>query len=215
MKIGIHGRFGSTPSDYILAWRRVHDLLLNKNLTSTRLQWIWCVNNADAGNYTAENYWVGNNYTDWLGIDGYNFGTSQSWSTWLTPNQVFDNMLGRLRNLSSTKPICINEYGSTSIRTGNNSDINAKSVWLNLSCSYINDDQIKMASYFNTDKETDWAIFGGIHGNIIWGSNISAYSAYKDCLQSNDWIIPNNTNARIITDNQFAGQSKMICYFNK
>ncbi len=65
---------GSTPNEYILAWRHVYTIFSNKGLESTRLQWIWCVNNEDFGNYTAENYWVGDNYVDWIGIDGYNFG---------------------------------------------------------------------------------------------------------------------------------------------
>lgn len=70
----------STPDDYVLAWRHVYEIFSSKILDSTRLQWVWCVNNADVGSYTAENYWVGDEYVDWLGIDGYNFGASQSWS---------------------------------------------------------------------------------------------------------------------------------------
>jgi mannan endo-1,4-beta-mannosidase len=197
----------STPQDFIQAWHHIHDIFSNKSLHSTRLQWIWCVNNVDVGNYTAENYWVGDNYVDWLGIDGYNFGASQSWGSWSTPNQVFDNMIARLLNLS-TKPICINEYATTSIRTTNTSDIQAKAQWLAQFCSYIDTKQIKMASYFNTDKETDWAVFNGMHGDSLW-YNISIYTAYKDCLLKNDWLTPDSANPRIITDAQFAGNGKI------
>jgi hypothetical protein len=195
----------STPTDYILAWQHIHDIISNKSLDSTRLQWIWCVGNVDVGSYTAENYWVGENYIDWIGIDGYNFGTSQTWSTWLWPNQVFDNMIQRLNSLSSTKPICINEYATTSIFSSNISNIQSKLNWLNQFCVYIfNNNQIKMVSYFNQDKETDWAIFGGIHGDTIW-NNFSVYSSYNNCLQLNYWISSDNTNQRILTDQQFAG----------
>jgi hypothetical protein len=62
-----------------------------------------------------------------------------------------------------------------------------------------------MASYLNTDVETDWAIFGGMHGDVVW-NNFTAYTAYKNCLQSNEWIQPNSTNERLITDDQFAGR---------
>jgi hypothetical protein len=62
-----------------------------------------------------------------------------------------------------------------------------------------------MASYFNIDYETDWAIFGGIRGDSVW-NNFNAYSAYKNCLQSDEWIQANITNERIITDEQFAGK---------
>ena len=47
-------------------------------LHPTRLQWIWSVNSPDVGQYTTEEYSVGENYTHWLGIDGYNWGSSES-----------------------------------------------------------------------------------------------------------------------------------------
>jgi mannan endo-1,4-beta-mannosidase len=84
---------GSTPTEYILAWRHVYDIFSNKSLDPTRLQWVWCVNNEDFGNYTAENYWVGDNYVDWIGIDGYNFGKSQKWSTWTWSIHVYPHMM--------------------------------------------------------------------------------------------------------------------------
>jgi beta-mannanase len=196
---------GSTPNDYILAWRHVYDIFSNKSLDPTRLQWIWCVNSVDQGNYTAENYWVGDNYVDWMGIDGYNDGVYYG-HPWAWPNQVFDNMIGRLRNLSSIKPIGITEYGTSSIRTKNTFDIPSKTEWLNLFCDYIDNNQIKMASYFNKDGPiADFAIFGGVRGDVVW-NNFTAYTAYKNCLQSNEWIQPNNTNERLITDDQFAGR---------
>ena len=118
-------------------------------------------------------------------------------------------MIGRLRTLSSTKPLSINEYGTTSKRVGNISDIPSKIDWLNQFCNYMTDQQIIMASCFNEDKETDWANFGGIRGDILW-NNFSGYSAYRNCLQSSEWIVPDSTNPRIITDLQFAGQGKLL-----
>jgi beta-mannanase len=195
----------STPNEYIMAWHHIHNIFSNKSLDSTRLQWVWSVNYADFGNYTAENYWVGDNYVDWLGIDGYNFGGGSHGDAWVWPNEIFDKMIARVMNLSSTKPLSINEYGTTSIRARNVSNIQLKTEWLNRFCDYISNSQMKMASYFNIDYETDWAIFGGIHGDIVWNS-FNAYSAYKNCLQSDEWIQPNSTNERIITDEQFAGK---------
>ena len=196
---------GSTPTDFIMAWRHVYNIFSNKGLDSTRLQWVWCVNNQDFGNYTAEDYWVGENYMDWIGVDGYNWGKSQSWFEWAWPTEVFDNMIGRLRKLSSTKPLSINEYGTTSMVETNVSNIQYKTEWLNQFCDYVSNNQVKMASYLNTDVETDWAVFGGMHGDVVW-NNRTAYTAYKNCLQSNEWIQPNITNKRLITDDQFSGR---------
>jgi hypothetical protein len=198
---------GSTPSDYVLGWHHVYDIFSNNGLDPTRLQWIWSVSGLDVGQYTAEEYWVGENYTHWLGLDGYNWGKSQGWSKWESPNEVFDNMMGRLRNLSSTKPISINEFGTSSQVIGNVSDVQAKTEWLNQVCDYLsNSSDIKMATYFNVDDgNADWMVFGGKYGDVVW-NNLTAYSAYKNCLQTNEWIEPNITNPRLITDEQFAGR---------
>ena len=198
---------GSTPNDYVLAWHHTYNILSNKGLDPTRLQWIWSVSGLDVGQYTAEEYWVGENYTHWLGVDGYNWGASQSWSKWQSPNEVFDNMKSRLRKLASTKPISINECGTSSQRTANVSDVQAKTEWLNQVCDYLsNSSDIKMATYFNVDDgNADWMVFGGTHGDVVW-NNFNAYSAYRNCLQSNQWIEPNITNPRLITDDQFAGR---------
>jgi len=197
---------GSTPADYVMAWHHVHDILANKGLDPTRLQWIWSVSNIDVGQYTVEEYWVGENYTDWFGIDGYNVGATQSWSSWQWQNEVFDTIIARLRKLSSTKPISLNEYGTSSVRTKNTTDLPSKTEWLNRFCDYIgNITDIKMASYFNIDYPgEDWAIFGGAHGDAVW-NKFNVYTAYKNCLQSDQWIGPNITNPRLITDEQFAG----------
>jgi beta-mannanase len=55
-----------------------YDILSNKCLDPTRLQWIWSISKVDVGQYTAEEYWVGENYVDWLEIDGYNPDASQT-----------------------------------------------------------------------------------------------------------------------------------------
>lgn len=100
-----------------------------------------------------------------------------------------------------------NEFGTTSIIVGNVSDIQTKNEWLNRVYDYINNNtDIKIASNFNDDEgKNDSSIFGGAYGDIIW-NNFRAYSSYKTCLQSDDWIESDITNPRLITDEQFAGR---------
>jgi hypothetical protein len=50
---------GSTPNDYVNGWHHVYQIFSNKSLDWTRLQWIWSVSGLDVGQYTAEQYWVG------------------------------------------------------------------------------------------------------------------------------------------------------------
>lgn len=84
---------GSTPQEFVLAWHHIFDILSSNDLDPTRLQWVWSVSYQDVGPFRAEEYRVGENYTHCLGIDGYNYGYTQSWSKWIWPNEVFDNML--------------------------------------------------------------------------------------------------------------------------
>ena len=197
---------GSTPNDYIHAFQHTHNLMVNSmGLDLNHVQWVWCVNNADVGGFRAEEYWPGDQFVDWIGIDGYNFGTSQSWSTWVWPNQIFDEMFARVRALAPYKPLSINEYGSSTKSPWYNPDIDSKTNWLRKMCDYIKDHNVKMASYFNIEKETDWSVFGGANGNALW-NNMKVYTAYRDCLYTIDWIAPDSQNPRLITDSQFTGK---------
>ena len=91
-------------------------------------------------------------------------------------------MVGRLRKLSSTKPLSFNEFGTVGVRIGNTTDVQSKNERLGQVCDYINNNSVKMASYFNVNEpKQDIMIFGGTHGAVIW-NNFKAYSAYRDCL---------------------------------
>ncbi len=107
---------------------------------------------------------------------------SESWSKWQWSNEVFDNMIGRLRNLSTTKPMPFNEYGTVDVRIGNTTDVQSKNEWLCQVCDYIDTKNVKMASYFNVDEPSqDIMIFGGTYGDVVW-NNFNTYSAYRNGL---------------------------------
>lgn len=186
---------------YIYAWRRVHNLV-NNGLNKTQLQWIWSVNNVDVGGIAAENYYPGDQYVDWLGVDGYNWGKSFEWADWNTPASTFDNMLRRLKILSPSKPISINEVSSTT----NSKTVADKNLWITSMFDYVYANNIKMINWFNEDKETDWAIFGGVSGDAVF-QGYKAYSAYANAIQDPRVITTNKLNPQILTQGQFSGSS--------
>jgi Glycosyl hydrolase family 26 len=101
-------------SQYVAAWRHVHDIFVNQGATNA--VWIWCPsvkdNPAVAWNHWT-NYFPGNNYVDWVGIDGYNWGTTESWSSWQTFATIFGNgSTGVYADYAATKPIMIVETAS-------------------------------------------------------------------------------------------------------
>ncbi len=197
----------NSPADYVRMWQRVKGIFTAKGMESTRLQWVWSVNNTDSVSFTAEAYYPGNAYVDWVAIDGYNWGTSQPWSSWQAPAAVYGNMLGRLRAIS-TKPVAITELAS-STALGGGMSVAAKAQWITDVYAYVQANGVRMVAWFNADKETDWAMFGGSNGSGVYkagSTTYKIYAAYKSAVGSKSVVGAYLSNARLLTDAQFAGQ---------
>lgn len=196
---------GNTPADYVRMWQRVKSLFYDKGMDVFHLQWIWSVNGTDNGGYSAESFYPGDNYVDWVSLSGYNWGASQTWSSWTTPEQTFGPMLNRMRALTS-KPISITEFASTTL-TSSGPSVAAKSQWITDVYKYALAQDIKMLVWFNVAKETDWAVFGGPSGDSTFNykGNYKAYAAYKSAVRSSSFIPSNTANPRLLTNEQFGG----------
>jgi hypothetical protein len=192
----------NSPADYVAMWRHVKAIFASKGITSTHLQWMWCVNHDDVGTGVAEQFFPGNDHVDWVAIDGYNWGTSQTWSSWKSPANTYDPMITRLRAISS-KPLAITEFASTSSGNG----VSGKSQWISDAFSYFVSKNVKMVVWFNEDKETDWGVFGGVNGDgtFKYGrTSYKTYASYKSAVNAHT-IAPDKSNPRLLTDAQFAG----------
>ena len=101
--------WGQKPTDFIAAWKHFHDVVTNAGATNVT----WVFNpNLDIGPYKISDYWPGDAYVDWMGLDGYNKGaTSASFASLYGPSY------SQLQALS-TKPIMICEIGSLEYGTG-------------------------------------------------------------------------------------------------
>lgn len=130
--------------------RHVKDIF-DKNKVKN-VKWIFSVNWEDVpekDNYFMS-YYPGDNYVDYIGIDGYNWGDTQSWSKWMSFKDIFFEryleVVTRFR-----KPVLISEFSSAS--SGGN-----KARWLKEAMNAIKDMQhIKGFVLFNIDKEVDWS----------------------------------------------------------
>jgi beta-mannanase len=102
---------GNTPADYIAAFRHVHDrFALNGART---VQWVFGADGDPYGSFPAlSNFYPGDAYVDWLGAEAYNWGTTQSWSSWKSFRFDFGLAYSRLAALSPSKPIMIPEIGT-------------------------------------------------------------------------------------------------------
>ncbi len=95
----------------------------------------------------------GDEYVDWIGIDGYNWGTAQTWSDWQTFEQVFVEPVRILSTNFPNKPIMLAEFG-TAIDGGD------KAQWFAEIPAYLQSTMknVHAILYFDIKKETDWRI---------------------------------------------------------
>ncbi len=193
----------NTPADYVAMWQRVWQRLNTQGLDKSHVQWIWSVNNVDVGTFNMEAYYPGDSYVDWVGLDGYNWGSAYSWSNWRTPQQVFAPSRERVAALAPNKPVSLSEVASTATTT-NGIDNEAKETWITQLTSYLKDADIRMIAWFNEDKETNWQIFAGQQG-AAQTDGIKVYPAYRTLVQDASVMAADETNPRILTDSQFQG----------
>ena len=199
---------GNSPLDYVNMWLRVHGIFTKLGLDAAHLQWVWCVNGEDVGGSAAEEFYPGNEVVDWIAVDGYNWGASQTWSTWKTPAQIFDAMITRVRTASANaKPLALTEFASSSSTTSGTS-VAMKSTWISDLFVYASAQHIKMLCWFNTDKETDWAVFGGANGDGTFKAGrttYKTYASYRAAVQAGVFANPSASTPGLITPAQFAG----------
>jgi hypothetical protein len=148
----------SDPSLYVRAYRRVHDLVVAAG--ATNVQWVWCFNNGStpdaAYNDPARSY-PGDEYVDWVAIDGYNWGLAPSWDPagnyWTSFDTMFASAYGKARAIAPKRPVMIAE-------TASSEDGGNKSQWISdMSASLLSGryPDLKSVLYFDQDKEERWS----------------------------------------------------------
>jgi hypothetical protein len=89
---------------------------------------------------------------DAVALDGYNWGTSAAWSTWIQPTELFGPGLAELRRLAPGKQVLIAETSSAE-QGGSKADWNTALI------SYLADQaDVTAVVWFHFNKETDWRI---------------------------------------------------------
>jgi len=141
---------GNRPGQYVLAWKHMHDIFRAQG--ATNVTWVWSPNVEYAGSIALRELYPGDDYVDWVGMDGYNWGTVSSHS-WQSFSQVFEQTYHDILALTS-RPLMVAETASTE-QAGN------KASWItDAFVTQIPDNfpRIKAVIWFNENKETDWRI---------------------------------------------------------
>lgn len=193
----------ATPEDYVAMWRHVHDTVLRGDLGATDVQWIWTVNHTTHSPDPIPAYYPGDAFVDWIGVHGYN-----AWGEWRPPSEVYGSALRTVRSIAE-KPIALSEFGTTS-RIDGQSRPSRKAEWIRRVFDYIETEQIRMACWFNEDKEYDWAVFGGEHGTDsvqYRGTTYRTYDAYRTAIERESVLPAYPEHPRIVTDREFTAAS--------
>jgi beta-mannanase len=142
------GRNGNTTADAVAAWKHVRNIF--KDVGATNIVWIWSANVQAPGYTPYSSVYPGDEYVDWVGIDGYNGGTALPWGGWRTPQQLFGQSVDELHAVSS-RPLLMTEVGSTELGGD-------KSRWISELFAFALQQRIRGIVWFEFNKETDWRI---------------------------------------------------------
>ena len=143
---------GNTDANVAEAFRRIVKIFREENVSNVK--WVWTTNasNQGAGTTFAGNY-PGDEYVDYISIDGYNWGECRDGSNWQSFSQVFRDSYKALENIE--KPLFIAEI-SSSERGG------SKAAWITDMFEQFrtNFPRVFAVMWFSQSKdyEGDWAL---------------------------------------------------------
>lgn len=162
---GTAGEYGpESPARFRAIWRHVVGVFRRANATNVR--WAFCPNcesvpgvgdPAAARWNTIRSYYPGDDWVDVLGMDGYNWGNSQTpekhgWrSSWRSFRDTFAGAYGELRKLAPAKPLFV--FETACAPSGGD-----KSAWLAGLVATSRIWKLDGVVWFQVSKEVDWRL---------------------------------------------------------
>ena len=167
---GVHN--SSDPSLYIKAFRYMVQLF--KHQKAINAYWVWAPevvlhlpHRGGIHDYTL--YYPGDESVDWIGLDGYNFGTAPGRNDpWRSFDEIFGEAYHRMTQIAPKKPVVIAEFACGE-KGG------SKLLWIQETFrSMQNYPNLKAWIWFNIQKETDWPV----------DSSIGSLKAFQSAMNS-------------------------------
>lgn len=180
-----NGQAEGGPKQVVAVWKYVVDRFKAKG--ADKVQWLWVPHGPSIDLSTdpwngVTNYWPGDEYVDWIGLDGYNFYPRDPWGQ-ERPFRDFDNCFRDLYDQCTQlgdHPMMIAEFGTGEFEyEGSN-----KAGWITEAFQKIQSDypRVKMFTWFNINKELDWRV----------NSSPEALKAFSQAMQDNYYIASPN-----------------------
>lgn len=156
---------GNTPALYVRAWRHVVSIFRAEG--ADNVQWVWAPNTDCEGHCPFTEFYPGNAWVNWVGLDGYNFANVDG-TPWRQFQQIFAPSYRILTSLAD-KPVMIAETASTE-RGG------SKAQWiLNMRSALLKSlPRVRLLVWFDRIKETNWSI----------NSSPASLAAFREVMSS-------------------------------
>jgi hypothetical protein len=161
---------GNSPKDFIAAWRHIVDLA--REAGATNIRWVWAPNvDNDGLGVPFDQLYPGDDYVDWVGLDGFNRGTSWSSTHWQNMVEIFGASITHVREITQ-KPLMIAETGSSEVGGD-------KAAWIRKSLARIPQDlpDVRAVIWFSKNETSlgiDWRV----------NSSAASLQAFRDLAGS-------------------------------
>ena len=132
-----------------------------QEIGATNVEWVWCPNVVsvpDTPDNDMHRYYPGNEYVDWVALDGFNFGDDHDeWHRWQSSADIYAEVLEELERRYSDKPIMIGEFGCAPGESGR------RAQWFRDAYDELSrHPRVKAVILFGLDKrregEPDWSL---------------------------------------------------------
>lgn len=170
--------WGRSP-DFVPAWKHFHDVVVAQG--ATNVTWTWITNAiwSDPESNPTQ-YYPGNEYVDWVGIDSYNWGLNPAQpDKWRNPDQTITPTLDIVNKLTGgKKPVAIVEEASSEYG-GNKAD------WIReMLATYLpHHPEIQAYLWFNRNTERNEA-----HKDWMIETSVTAQQSFRKAIQSGIYV---------------------------
>jgi len=178
---------GNQVGDFVKMWQHVHDLFVQ--VGATNVTWVWTPNIVQLTSRPLARWYPGAGYVDWLGVDGYNWGTDRN-NVWQSFGQVFGYTYSQFLLLAPNKPMMLAQWASSE-HGGSKANWISDALTKQLPQNYP---QIKAVVWFNWnegDASLTWPIESSAGAQGAYAAGIaSSYYATNSFANLNTSPIP-------------------------
>lgn len=158
---------GNAPGSYRAAWQHVVSVF--QHIHVNNVSWFWAPNVPFPGSPSLVSLYPGDAYVSRVGLDGYNWGTTQTWSTWQSFADLFGPGVATLTSMTA-KPIYIGETASA--ESGGD-----KAMWISDMWAWLGQhSEVRGLTWFDLDKEVDWRVDSTAGSLAAFSAGLTGFS---------------------------------------